>query len=144
VIEYNNNSVAGQKKDTSPEKEMSIAEMHQGLQSVKKSRVSKPHQNLSQQKHDEEDSATKYLNPENYKIDKPRKDWSAPLKMDDEGHQESAMETDKEVDKAGKVGSDLDDIGVSSLAHAVESLKQKISHPRNSYSPRNQKSASRV
>lgn len=47
VIEYNNNSVAGQKKDNSSDKEMSIAEVHQELQNVKKIRVSKPHQNLS-------------------------------------------------------------------------------------------------
>ena len=63
--------------------------------------------------------------------------------MEDEGHQESAMETDKEAEKAGKAG-DLDDIGVSSLAHAVKSLDQKMSHPRKSFSPRNQKTASHV
>lgn len=38
------------------------------------------------------------------------------------------METDKELEKAGKSSSDLDDIGVSSLAHAVKSFDQKMSN----------------
>jgi len=57
--------------------------------------------------------------------DKPRKDWNTPVKIEEESHQESAMETEKEMQKAGQGSNDLDDIGVSSLAHAVKSLDQK-------------------
>ena len=79
---------------------MSVAEVHQELQDVKKIRVSVPHVNPLEHKPEEEE--------------KPKKEVSTTVKAEEEPHQESSQ-----------ASSDLDDISVSSLAHAVKSLDQK-------------------